>query len=262
MKSGKTMTGVAIGAVIAVAGPAALAQHAGDILLEQSGGRIATGLVDDETGLVERGVRVFGAELADSFANEPGFDSFEGAFPAASSIGFDLTAALRLWDGNEPGFSTIPEERIQVKLGPLGPVLTPVTDTLTPGFSIAVGTDGRWHHHLGFTLLGPADPGIYLLEIEMWSTAPGLARSEPFWIVFNQARPEEEHDAAIAWLVDRLGPACRADLNGDGVVDFGDYLEFLNRYEAMDPAVDFNGDGVVDFADYLEFLNLYEAGCR
>ncbi|MCC6675925.1 MAG: VCBS repeat-containing protein [Phycisphaerales bacterium] len=56
------------------------------------------------------------------------------------------------------------------------------------------------------------------------------------------------------------GP-CPADLTGDGIVDFADYLEFLNRYDALDPSVDFNGDGLVDFADYLEFLNLYEQGC-
>ncbi|MCC6678868.1 MAG: hypothetical protein IT436_17200 [Phycisphaerales bacterium] len=54
---------------------------------------------------------------------------------------------------------------------------------------------------------------------------------------------------------------CRADLNGDGQVDFADYLEFLNLYDAGDPAVDFNQDGQVDFADYLEFLNYYDAGC-
>ncbi|MCC6676212.1 MAG: hypothetical protein IT436_03630 [Phycisphaerales bacterium] len=55
--------------------------------------------------------------------------------------------------------------------------------------------------------------------------------------------------------------SCPADLNGDGIVDFADYLEFLNLYDAGDLRVDFNGDGIVDFADYLEFLNLYDAGC-
>ncbi|MCC6675669.1 MAG: hypothetical protein IT436_00870 [Phycisphaerales bacterium] len=54
---------------------------------------------------------------------------------------------------------------------------------------------------------------------------------------------------------------CIVDLNGDGIVDFADYLEFLNLYDAQDPRVDFNQDGIVDFADYLEFLNLYDAGC-
>jgi len=67
---------------------------------------------------------------------------------------------------------------------------------------------------------------------------------------------------------DRAGPMtvvsvidCPADLNGDGQVDFADYLEFLNLYEQQDPRVDFNGDEQVDFADYLEFLNLYDEGC-
>ncbi|MCC6675604.1 MAG: hypothetical protein IT436_00545 [Phycisphaerales bacterium] len=63
-----------------------------------------------------------------------------------------------------------------------------------------------------------------------------------------------------AWRAALLS-ACRADLDGDGVVDFADYLEFLNRYDVLDPSVDFNGDGVVDFTDYLEFLNFFDAGC-
>jgi len=49
------------------------------------------------------------------------------------------------------------------------------------------------------------------------------------------------------------------DYNEDGLIDFGDYLEFLNRYDAQDPTADLNGDGIVDFGDYLEFLNFYDA---
>ncbi|MCC6677824.1 MAG: hypothetical protein IT436_11815 [Phycisphaerales bacterium] len=64
----------------------------------------------------------------------------------------------------------------------------------------------------------------------------------------------------VTFLVHLAAP-CRADLNGDGLVDFADYLEFLNFYDAGDLTVDFTGDGLVDFADYLEFLNLYDAGC-
>ncbi|MCC6677717.1 MAG: hypothetical protein IT436_11280 [Phycisphaerales bacterium] len=54
---------------------------------------------------------------------------------------------------------------------------------------------------------------------------------------------------------------CRADLNEDGQVDFADYLEFLNLYDAGSAGADFNGDGLVDFVDYLEFLGAYDAGC-
>ncbi|MCC6678096.1 MAG: hypothetical protein IT436_13225 [Phycisphaerales bacterium] len=55
--------------------------------------------------------------------------------------------------------------------------------------------------------------------------------------------------------------SCLADLAADGLVDFSDYLEFLNLYEVQDPRIDFNQDGLVDFGDYLEFLNHYDAGC-
>ncbi|MCC6675772.1 MAG: PQQ-dependent sugar dehydrogenase [Phycisphaerales bacterium] len=54
---------------------------------------------------------------------------------------------------------------------------------------------------------------------------------------------------------------CKADYNGDGLVDFSDYLDFLNLYDAGDDLADLNCDGQVDFADYLDFLNRYEAGC-
>lgn len=71
---------------------------------------------------------------------------------------------------------------------------------------------------------------------------------------------DNETFTAIAWSAD-LRRVCVVDLNGDGIVDFGDYLEFLNLFEASDPRVDFSPDGIIDFSDYLEFLNLYEAGC-
>lgn len=62
-----------------------------------------------------------------------------------------------------------------------------------------------------------------------------------------------------AWLMEP--ERCPVDFNGDGVLDFADYLEFLNLFDALDPRVDFNQDGLVDFLDYLEFLNLFDAGC-
>ncbi|MCC6676003.1 MAG: EF-hand domain-containing protein [Phycisphaerales bacterium] len=54
---------------------------------------------------------------------------------------------------------------------------------------------------------------------------------------------------------------CVVDFTHDGLVDFGDFLMFLNYYDAQDPLVDLNGDGLIDFADFLEFLNLYDIGC-
>ncbi|MBM4108345.1 MAG: hypothetical protein FJ255_05960 [Phycisphaerae bacterium] len=54
---------------------------------------------------------------------------------------------------------------------------------------------------------------------------------------------------------------CPADWNGDGAVDFNDFLEFLNDYNAGAPRADLNADGVIDFNDFLEFLNRYNTPC-
>lgn len=62
-------------------------------------------------------------------------------------------------------------------------------------------------------------------------------------------------------VLEASGLCCTADLNGDGGVDFADYLDFLNLYEAGDALVDFNGDGLIDFSDYLDFLVRFDIGC-
>lgn len=56
-------------------------------------------------------------------------------------------------------------------------------------------------------------------------------------------------------------PACRVDLNGDGLVDTRDVIEFLNAWTAQDQDADWNGDGLVDTRDFLAFLNDWVAGC-
>lgn len=55
---------------------------------------------------------------------------------------------------------------------------------------------------------------------------------------------------------------CVGDWNGDGVVDFNDFLDFLNDYNAGEPRADLTADGVVDFNDFLEFLNRYNEPCE
>ena len=54
---------------------------------------------------------------------------------------------------------------------------------------------------------------------------------------------------------------CRADCDGDGQLDFLDFLCFLNQFDAGDPGADCDGDGVLDFLDFLCFLNAFDAGC-
>ena len=54
---------------------------------------------------------------------------------------------------------------------------------------------------------------------------------------------------------------CSADFNGDGSVDFFDYLDFVDAFSNADPAADFNADGVIDFFDYLDFVDAFSIGC-
>jgi probable HAF family extracellular repeat protein len=71
-----------------------------------------------------------------------------------------------------------------------------------------------------------------------------------------------------AYLLDTLtcpgtgsGACSRADWNEDGVVDFNDFLAFLNDYNTASVCADLNGDGTVDFNDFLAYVNLFNAGC-
>jgi hypothetical protein len=54
---------------------------------------------------------------------------------------------------------------------------------------------------------------------------------------------------------------CRADLTGDGSLDFFDFLTFQNLFAAGDLKADFTGDGSLDFFDFLAFQNEFAAGC-
>ena len=48
-----------------------------------------------------------------------------------------------------------------------------------------------------------------------------------------------------------------ADFNADGVVDFFDYLDFVDAFSSNAPDADFNEDSVIDFFDYLDFVNAF-----
>lgn len=66
---------------------------------------------------------------------------------------------------------------------------------------------------------------------------------------------------ALRSIANRAGTTCAGDMDGDGVVDFVDYLDFLTRFSDGDCAADLNEDCAVDFTDYLMFLEQYGRGC-
>ncbi len=60
-------------------------------------------------------------------------------------------------------------------------------------------------------------------------------------------------------------PACPADVNGDGFLDFFDYSAFVACFEGQgcEPGTnaDYNLDGFADFFDFADFSSDFEGGC-
>ncbi len=52
---------------------------------------------------------------------------------------------------------------------------------------------------------------------------------------------------------DGFGNICDPDLNNDGIVNFGDLVQFQAGWLGTQPALDFNGDGVTNFGDLAIF---------
>ncbi|MBM4108245.1 MAG: peptidase S8 [Phycisphaerae bacterium] len=98
----------------------------------------------------------------------------------------------------------------------------------------------------------------------VWVTAPspGTWTAEVIASELVQdARPQSPALDADFALVVSGASRCVADWNADGVVDFNDFLAYLNDFNAGAPRADLNADGVVDFNDLLLFLNRYNAAC-
>ncbi|MCC6677030.1 MAG: hypothetical protein IT436_07795 [Phycisphaerales bacterium] len=123
-----------------------------------------------------------------------------------------------------------------------------------PVNNIAVWDGGSWSPLGG----GLTSDGPYTLVRTLTTYDPDGPGPRPPWLVAG-GDFELADGRASPYLA--LWGFCPADLTEDGLVDFSDYLEFLNAYEVRDLRVDYAGDGLVEFADYLEFLNRYEAGC-
>lgn len=71
----------------------------------------------------------------------------------------------------------------------------------------------------------------------------------------------DDFDDEVAILLNLCPDPCRTDLNGDGVLDFLDFLAFQNLFAAGDLKADFDGSGFLNFFDFLAFQNEFAAGC-
>ncbi|HRP62987.1 MAG TPA: PEP-CTERM sorting domain-containing protein [Phycisphaerales bacterium] len=157
--------------------------------------------------------RVFEGEF--SFTNgfwitdDPGFEGDAGLFAAGTTIGFNIIAALGLWNGN--GFDTLdPFSHASITLE-LGPLSATTGAGFISGFNFVADASGGFDSHLDFILNGPdalaGEPadGVYLIELQLISN--NYLASESFWIVFGKGADHREIDAAMDWVEANLVPA-------------------------------------------------------
>jgi hypothetical protein len=233
------------------------AQHVGDIGLRVVAGAVET-LEISASGYGEPR-RVFGGAFGDTgtawFTSNPGYDAAVAAFPVGSRLGIRFTGPILAWDGDsfEP---TSPAGALAGERLRLSYLTLNATSGAGPvaGFDLAVQSDGGWHRHLSMTLLpatGAAAPdaGVYLVPLQAYSTASGVAASAEYWLVLNGGDTPENYAAAFAAAEAAMNPpACAADLDGDGAVGGADLGLLLGNW-GLPGVGDLNGSGAVDGAD-------------
>ena len=228
--------------------------HSGDITLTIANDAIVTNNVAGPN-------RVFTTRLGTSFpdfTDSPGFDCAPLTFPSGTRNGFRIAGPLRKWNGTEFP-STPPTEQLELAFASLSRV-TPTTAVEVEGFTLLVGSNGQWHRHLEFTLLAPASDGLYLLELSLFSTRPGLNPSDHFWIIFSQNAGTADEALAESWVRNSLiGSSCPGDWDEDGDTDSDDIVQFFGAWDSGEADVDSDAD--TDSDDIIAFFFSWDGGC-
>lgn len=245
--------------MIAISTGASAQLHTGDITLHVANSRVVTGAGNPSTGTFVE-TRIFGATLGNPFpnyTNNPGFDCLAGTFPVGSAVGFNMLDQLLVWNGST--FVPTGGEVMQVSF-----LSASATTSAGPvaGFTVGVSGTGTWHNHLGYLLQQGSSPtidsGVYMLELEMYGTAPGYSASKPFFMLFRRNAAQATLDAAAAYVAaNYLHPALPGDANGDGLVNFADLNIVISAFNTSGADIpgDLDDDGDVDFADLNEVLS-------
>ena len=215
-------------------------------------------------------VRVFGAEMGElgipGFTSDPGWEAYPGTFSADTWLGWNATHGLERWNGS--GFDGSISEMLTISYGSGGPSFN-VANSAADGFELACAPDGSFHLHLNFLLSGAdggfGQPGIYLLELEMYALGENIDSCQPFWIVFNNEASEADHMLAIEWVEENLAleEHCDADLDGDHDIDVEDLLAVIEDWGCVGDCVgDVNDSGSTEIEDLLEIISDFGGECH
>jgi len=204
-----------------------------DIRPYVSGGQLVTGGYDDGTSAFIPVLRVyqyaFQEEIDDPyFTSDPGFNAnTSSGIPGGSQISFNILSGAEFglpsnftyWDGNDTdpsapgvqvGFGLVPNnESITFSFGSSNVTVSNAAGgSDQAGFLLqTVTSSGAMHRHLGAQLNGgsglPTD-GIYLLTMELVSNSPGVANSDPFFLLYNNGLSDEQMEQAFNYVNDHV----------------------------------------------------------
>ncbi|MFG0256978.1 MAG: hypothetical protein ACF8GE_03655 [Phycisphaerales bacterium JB043] len=250
--------------------------HEADVIPFIEDSTIKTGSIDSSGGspvivadrIFATPMQIFpiGGGASVAFAEDPGFNSAVGTFAPFSVFEIDILDALRVWkDGNFDSIAMLtppagPDVVLQVELSfGAATALSPTTpDTFVEGLDFVVTSLGDIHVHPEHAFDGSADPGVYMITLQIENQTGGNASSEPFFVLYDlNAAPSDLSDA-ITWVEDNLLNNCPGDLNDDGFTNGSDLGLFLGNW-GNPGATDLNNDGTTDGSDLGLFLGEWGA---
>lgn len=227
MNTANLIRSVAFAGLIAVVG-AAQAQHLDVWVHKDAVNRLESGYFDvnADSSIVpnDRAVGYDFQQFDENpyFANNPGFfaevnQNADGSanpggsgLPGGSLVSFNILSDLQYWSGTDPvSFGPVPSgESLLLSLGSNNRLIGTGTG-LQAGFTIqAIRTgvsEGSMHQHLNSTInAGQGNPipsdGIYIAQLELTTNAPGVTKSLPFWVVYNNNLTWYQRGEAINYL--------------------------------------------------------------
>ncbi len=211
------------------------------------------------------------------------FTQISNASGGSTNIPTNIACMLALPDGSVILSRMFPNTSVWIPLGDPAPTWKPTINTV-------IKNPNGTYHLTGTQLNGMSEGASYGDDLQMSTNYPivrltGTTGNVYYARTFNWSSTGVMTGAQIAstefslpaslptdtytLVVSASGinsdpfplPTCTADFNNDSVIDFFDYLDFVDAFSANAPSADFNNDSIIDFFDYLDFVDAFSTGC-
>ncbi|MGP1273254.1 MAG: beta-propeller fold lactonase family protein [Phycisphaerales bacterium] len=133
--------------------------------------------------------------------------------------------------------------------------LTPTAAFFDVGIQGSIGDLAAYNDLLFVTDDTTASDGVSGVLVFRVDAGGGITQLGP---VYPTGTPRPEADLVV-WAPD--APPCLADVNGNGVVDPGDFTAWVTAYNAQAPGCDQNNDGACTPDDFTAWVVNYNTGC-